>query len=568
MQKIPQWDFIELALPSEDTYQNPFLEVSLTAVFTLGAHRLQADGFYDGTQGGKHIWRVRFAPAHQGVWRYETFSNDAALDGVKDSFECVEPASRGGLTLSPHFSNWFMREDGTYQFIVNDGWYPHPGGPQSQLPHEEYYFKQPSEADMKQYIKTLADNGVNMMVDIAQLYARQETITDPSFRWPWKVVDAEHNKIDKDFFNLEYYQRLDRTLQYAMEHDLFFAMEMLYDNSLIRPLGWDHHPLNRDNGGWLDGNEFDTGWHVVFELDNEEHVEHTARYVKYTVARFSAYRNLLWSIGSENGNLIRLENDRLEHAYSDPAIPAAWYNYWGDYIARHDPHGRLRSFGDVNRQPLMVTSPHNNFIISQDPRFDLRDLFNYPKGDATACFKAMNEFGEYYWYMGRPVVIGEMTSSNVGRYDFERRMYWLALASGFSMGRADRHFGTVVDGVFVEGRLFDNNGLPAIYPYLRIFADFIASRDVRFWRMRPSDDLLIGARHKLVYCLAAKDEEYLVTFLFGGRVELDLPECDFEWFNPRTGESFLKRHAVAGRTAFEAPDKEDWVLHIVTKNKV
>ena len=561
MRTVPKWDFLELSFSSAAKLQNPFIEVSLKAVFTLNQHHMEADGFYDGVEDGKHVWRIRFAPMEEGTWHYETLSDLKDLNGQKGEFTCAAPASRGGLTLSPHFSNWFAHQDGSYEFILNDGWYPHPGGKKPQYPHEDHDFQQPSESDMEFYMKTLSDHGVNMMIDIGQLYARQESVTDTSYRWPWKVVDAENNKFDKDVFNLDFYQRLDRTMRYAMDHNIFFAMELLYDNSLVRPNEWNHHPINKENGGWLEGNEFGTGWYVMFDLTNEEHVKYTSRYVQYTVARYSAYRNILWSIGSENGNLIRLKDDRLPHAYSEPEIPARWYNYWGDFIARHDPHGRLRSFGDVNMQPLMICTPHNNFIISQDPRDD------YPKGDIISCYKAMNKFGEHFWHYGRPTIIGEMTSSNVGKYDGERRMYWLGLASGFIMGRADRHFGTVIDGKFVESEKFGFDGAPAIYADLKRMKDFIEARGVRFWRMRPNDDLLLGAEHRLIYCLAAKDEEYLIYYLFGGKIQIDLPAADYEWFNPRTGETLSKGHVAAGKNEFEAPDKEDWMLHIVAANR-
>jgi hypothetical protein len=351
-------------------------------------------------------------------------------------------------------------------------------------------------------------------------------------------------------------------MKFAMENDMFFAMELLYDNSVINKLGWERHPVNIENGGWLESNIYGSGWHTMFDLTNSTHVMYTERYVRYTVARFSAYRNILWSIGSENGNLIRLENDRLLHAYSEPEIPARWYNYWGDFIARHDPHGRLRSFGDVNRQELMVTSPHNNFIITQDPRHDLRDLCCYPKDDEASLYKAMNEFGEHYWHYGRPTVIGEMTSSYVGNYDLERRLYWLGLASGYNMGRADRHFGTVIDGKFIESEKFGFESAPPIYGDLKRMGEFIETRKIRFWRMRPNDGLLHGAEFRQVYCLAAKDEEYIVYFLFGGKVEIDLPDVEYEWYNPRSGESKSIEKGSKGRILFEAPDKNDWVLYI------
>ncbi|MDW7659403.1 MAG: DUF5060 domain-containing protein, partial [Bacillota bacterium] len=267
MQSIAKWEIFEQQLTSEQAFVNPFLDVDLQAVLTCGRQQHCVDGFYDGLQDGRHIWRFRFAPMQEGNWQYETRSNVAEFDGRTGSFQCGEPLSAGGLTTNPHFANWFFREDGSPQWIVNDGWYPHPanGG---DFDYEEVNFPQPSEQDMIDYIRILSGYGVNMVIDIAQLYARQSHITDPTFRWPWAVVDAKNNKIDKDRFNLPYYQRMDRVMQAAKQYGLFFAMELLYDNSVVRPREWSHHPLNVQNRGWLEGNEHGTGWDRMFDLDN------------------------------------------------------------------------------------------------------------------------------------------------------------------------------------------------------------------------------------------------------------------------------------------------------------
>ena len=85
--------------------------------------------------------------------------------------------------------------------IRNEGWYPHPCNGFDRE-YERRDFQQPSESDMEMYLQMLADHKINFMIDIGQLYARQSQITDSSFRWPWKVVDPQTNKIDRDFFNL------------------------------------------------------------------------------------------------------------------------------------------------------------------------------------------------------------------------------------------------------------------------------------------------------------------------------------------------------------------------------
>lgn len=558
MQKTSKWEMLELSFYSDRKVSNPFTEVSFGAEFICGSRKLKADGFYDGEEDGKNVWRVRFAPMWEGIWNYRTISDDSTLNGITGEFECTHAVSRGGLTTDPHFPGWFVREDGSYQMIVNEGWYPHPcNGFDREYERRDY--KQPGEEDMKLYLQMLADHKVNMVVDIGQLYARQTSVTDPTFRWPWKVLDAEHNKFDKDFFNLDYYQRMDRMMQFALEHEIFFAMEMLYDNSVVRPREWSHHPLNIDNGGWLQGNEAGTGWRVMFDLDNKEHMKYMERYVKYTVARFSAYRNLLWSIGSENGNLIEVGDDILPNSSFPKEKAAAWYNYWGDFIARKDPYGRLRSFGDTGYLPGMLYSPHNNFIITQDPRGNY-----YPKGDIPACYRAMNRFGENYWHYGRPVVVGEMTAGTVGKYDVERRLYWIGFVSGIHMGRADRHFGPVIDGQLVESEIFGFEGVPVIYEDMKRLADFVEDRKIAFERMRPNDSLLGGVTDEdMIFCLAAEGEEYVVYFVNGKTAELTLPAAEYEWYNPRTGESKGKAALEAGCHKFTAPDEEDWVLYAV-----
>lgn len=560
MRRVPKWEMLELTFISDTKVSNPFTGVSLSAEFACGGRTYEIDGFYDGMEAGRHVWRVRFAPMEEGLWSYRIRSDEVSMDGLNGMFTCIGPVSGGGLTVNPHFPNWFAREDGNYPLIMNEGWYPHPCNGFDRE-YEKRDFQQPGEEDMKQYLQMLADHGINLIVDIGQLYARQTSVTDPSFRWPWKMVDAASNKFDKDYFNLDFYRRTDRIMNFALERGIFFAMELLYDNSVIRPDEWSHHPVNIQNGGWLEGNEFGTGWGVMFDLDNEVHVKYMERYIKYTVARYSAYRNLLWSIGSEIGNLLAAGEAVVPHSSCPMEKAVSWYHYWGDYVAGKDPHSRLRSLGDTGQLAQMVCSPHNNFILTQDPRNNY-----YPMGDMEACFRAMNRFGEDFWYYGRPVVVGEMTSGTVGRYEAERRLYWIGFVSGIYMGRADRHFGPVTSGELMESALFGFDGVPVIYEDIGRMACFLRDRKVKFWRMHPADRLLDGVgEDDLVYCLAEEKKEYIVYYVKGGKAVLVLPPSECEWFNPRSGETGERFETGMGSIVFSAPDEQDWVLHVVCK---
>ena len=69
--EVEQWGVFEMELhgPAEG---NPFVDVSLSAEFSLleqpDARRINVPGFYD----GDGTYRLRFMPDRQGVWQYTT----------------------------------------------------------------------------------------------------------------------------------------------------------------------------------------------------------------------------------------------------------------------------------------------------------------------------------------------------------------------------------------------------------------------------------------------------------------------------------------------------------------
>ena len=545
---VAKWEIFEESFGSDRSYDNPFTEAGLTVVFEGPGRRLWIDGFYDGQdEGGRGgVWRVRFAPPVEGRWQYRTVSNDPRLDNKSGAFVCTAPLSRGPLALDPQFPNWFFRADGGPFFVVNDGWAPHPGfGNKSE--HGDIRFGYPSEQDVRTYLDVLGRHGVNCFILVTQIYARQDFVTDPSFAWPWKVVDAKANRVDAERFNLDYYRRLDRTIGYARDKGIFYGLELLFDNSVWRQLEWSHHPLNAANGGWLEDSDRDgTGFQEMFDLGNRAHVEHIGRYIAYTAARLSAYWNVWFALGGECGNIDRPGAQRH----------AAWYGHWGDFLAARDPHGRLQAIGDTGECEALVRHSRNNIMITQE---------HTSMDDLVMFCASLNRFGERFWGYDRPAIIGEQDRFNNDKYERERRGFWVAFVSGFMMGRVDRHYPLADGERLYESKLFGLAGDPPIYGDLKRMADFVERSAVAYWRMEPSDGLLVEASN-LVYCLAEAGREYLVYYVQGGAAGLQLPAGQFaaSWLNPRTGAVTGPR-AVAGGAVqrFAAPDAEDWVLHVV-----
>ena len=190
-------------------------------------------------------------------------------------------------------------------------------------------------------------------------------------------------------------------------------------------------------------------------------------------------------------------------------------------------------------------------MLTQDPR-------NYRRDDEYYYYLAMRDYGKLYWQFNRPMVIGEMTSSNNGNYERERRMYWIAAASGYIMGRSDRHFAPITGDKLTEEIKFSLGGIPVIYDYLKTLRSFMEA-GVSFWRMEPMHEKCVCDR--LCCCMGEEGKEYLIYLPFGGRLEIEVPASRVRVLNPVTGE-INESCCSAGKFTLEQKPGEDAVIHI------
>ncbi len=103
----PKYGLFELSFagPAEG---NPFAETEFWAEFRYQNLTQAVPGFYD----GDGVYRIRFMPQIEGVWHYETHANVPALDGLAGTLECG-PAAEG--------SHGPVRVKDTFHFAHDDG---------------------------------------------------------------------------------------------------------------------------------------------------------------------------------------------------------------------------------------------------------------------------------------------------------------------------------------------------------------------------------------------------------------------------------------------------------------
>ncbi|PTY07490.1 DUF5060 domain-containing protein [Opitutaceae bacterium EW11] len=316
---IEQWDVFEIELkgPSEG---NPFVDVRFTAAFTNGTKTIEVPGFYD----GDGVYRLRFMPEQTGSWRYETRSNRWPLTGKMGSFTVVPATGRNHGPVRVH---------NTYHFAYADG------TPFKPLGTTSYSWAHRTDALEEQTLKTLAGAPFNKL-RMAVFPQAHGIKTMPPPRWPFAGTpphDWDFTRFNPDFFrHLE--KRIAQLRELGIECDLILF-----------------HPYDDDQ---------DWGFETMDPATDD-------RYLRYIVARLSAYRNIWWSMGNEY-DFLRTKTE------------ADWDRYF-QVVQQSDPYGHLRSIHNGrliynNTHPWVTHASIQNGMATEDPgRAELyRDVYRKP----------------------------------------------------------------------------------------------------------------------------------------------------------------------------------------------
>jgi len=273
IQPIPCYDIFELALNGSQEV-NPFTDVSISARFEHRNRVLEPEGFYDGDD--RYI--IRLMPDEEGEWRYVTTSNMPELDGISGSFECV--AARPGVHGPVRVAN-------TYHFAYSDGRRHFSFGTTCYG-----WVNQPPELQ-EQTLKTLASAPFNKI----RMCVFPKDYTYNKNEPPFYPFEQAEEGWDFTRFNIPFWrnfeQRVGQLAELGIEADIILF-----------------HPYDR--------------WGFArMGAETDDH------YLRYTIARLAAYRNVWWSLANE-------------YDVNSSKTPSDWERIFR-LIKTRDPHQHLRS---------------------------------------------------------------------------------------------------------------------------------------------------------------------------------------------------------------------------------
>lgn len=317
---VEQWGIHEITLqgPAEG---NPFTEVQLAARYwNLDAvHQVtEVRGFYDG--GG--IYKLRFSPGRKGRWKYITLSSTEALNKKEGEFTAGPPApgNHGPVKVARKYH--FDYADGT---------------PYRQIGTTCYAWTHQTEELEEQTLKTLAASPFNKLRMCIFPKRYDWNKTEPRFY----AFEGKPREWDYTRFNPAFWQHLEKRI--GQLRDLGIEADLIL-----------FHPY--DDGHW----GFDR-----MAPDAED------RYLRYAVARLSAFRNVWWSLANEWDFMAEKKTADFER--------------YGQIVSRHDPHHRLlgihngKEMFDQMRPWITHASIQNGSAVEDAARAVLfRDAYGKP----------------------------------------------------------------------------------------------------------------------------------------------------------------------------------------------
>jgi len=279
--QVECWDIFELSLTGPSTNRS-FWGTPLSARFSHGNTHMTVPGFYD----GNGQYRVRFSPPATGKWTYVTTSKIAKLNGRSGAFTATTPSkdNHGPIEI---FKTYYLRyTDGT---------------PYHQFGTTCYAWIHQPEALQQQTLKTLASSPFNKI------------------RFCVFPKDYTYNKNEPELFAFKR------------------GRDGKFDSSLPDPAFW-HHLEQRI----LDLQKLNIEadiilWHPYdrwgFKKMSDEQDD---QYLRYCIARLSAYRNVWWSLANEYDFMSDL--DSRHHGIK---TMADWDRFFS-ILQKEDPYQRMR----------------------------------------------------------------------------------------------------------------------------------------------------------------------------------------------------------------------------------
>ena len=509
---VEAYDFLEVVIQvTAPDASNPFTDVSVNGSFSEASGTkkpLAVDGFCDSPNGS--LYKIRFVPPAAGDYRYGVKFRQGAFErNFTGSFHATETHRNGPIRVDPQYPWHFIWEGtGKHYFFNGTTAYWLTGWKDERIIN--------SSLDRLQRLKV---NRVRVTVaGRSNLFFGEPVMTGNNYSnlpTPWvseRPNDFTHPGFDYTRFDVPFWQKFERMLRHAREDDIIIS--------------------------------------VVFDMnDNKVHPaagsEEERLFLRYAVARFSAFTNVTWDLG-----------DDLE-GYRDDQ----WAHETGTLIEQWDPYRHLATSHPMKTVHQDRCSDWFGFTSYQDWSRHQHALLLASRELQKQCGRIIPQTNEEYGYEDHYPLWAAPGSDSA---DVLRRTAWdIVMAGAYQTAGETCRRGTNIHpdtgGGWMNGRGDDTMTMFLGYGHM---VDFVTSFE--WWQTEPHDELVNNGN----YCLAHPGRTYAVYLPQGGKVTVKLEPgaYDATWVSALSGDKLpLPTAQGPSWTSPDAPDTNDWALLLQRK---
>lgn len=517
------------------------------ATFTQGTTALTVNGFFDGlTADNRAIFRIRFAPTtNSGTWSFSATSSDSGLAFATRSLTAGTSTSKGFLRRDTSTPERFIYDNGTTRFFM---W-------------GNTYYQFIDNARGGTAWKTAVDQNALKSINKIRmlLYPWWQYYTGYPDSQPFQGGATTPNH---DLLDLVHWQKFDEIADYMNKKPMIAEIIVFKDPA-------------------LDGSN-----NVI---DNCRTFGSTQaqdqRYLRYTLARFGAFPNVIWSLSNEYGAIDKAACTGTRPWLSGITNLQSYFNTMGSILRNEDPWNtgspKPRAL-TIHQQPKATW----DFLTATWP-VHASLQFGTNQTSCTRCSTGINYCsGNHGDDWGNFGIVNNILKCNGSRYNLpvvndeygyigkiasvakHRRAAWgIAVAGGYG-SEGDTLNAANSASVLLYG---DWRDAGAYYTDIQRMVGYITG--IPQWFQMRTDNGVVTAGTR-VYAMSKPSNFYLVYAATGGDFTLNLPApavgsyAVYRW-NPWMGgvETFVK-NVGAGASTFtvasgEVPDStNDWVFRI------
>ena len=283
-QAIERWSVFEIALQASVSFAKPFQDVRLQTTFKKDGKRSKVSGFYDGGA----TWKIRFMPEEEGDYTFELMSNHEEFNGLTGAFQCTQAleGNHGPVRVK---GQHFTYADGTPFFVMGTTAYawtyrPEEIRKQTLESFDKYGFNKIRMLVFPKYYGGGVDDGFHI------------SEAPPVFPFAGSPNAFDFQTLLPAYFQ-NYEERVMDLLRLGIEADVILF-----------------HPYD------------------CWGIDKGMSQEDDLLYVKYIIARLSAYRNVWWSLANEY-DIMETEDGKFR-----VGMDRKDWDLLGSFVKVNDPH--------------------------------------------------------------------------------------------------------------------------------------------------------------------------------------------------------------------------------------